>query len=203
VSPAGHRLGAMGVRRTVPRSVPPGRTAVLVGALAAATLLSGCTGGSTTPARRSPTPSPTPLERIDLSGLAVHRGPFCDLLDPRHVETVLGGPVVTSDSYRSGDETELAPGVTDVAHEFGCRFTGRHGSQARVWIFAAPVTEADAHDLVAQARTQPPATVVTVVGLFGDAWLSCQLSAPPAEPGRRAVPRAERWCVQVATRLSR
>jgi hypothetical protein len=43
----------------------------------------------------------------------------------------------------------------------------------------------------------PPARSVTLQGLFGDAWLTCRLTLPGAEPD--AVVRAEHWCVRVAT----
>jgi hypothetical protein len=44
--------------------------------------------------------------------------------------------------------------------------------------------------------------VVTRRGLFGDAWLSCQLSAPgPGTTDAVTVRRAQEWCVRLATTL--
>jgi hypothetical protein len=44
---------------------------------------------------------------------------------------------------------------------------------------------------------------VRLSGLFGDAWLSCELTTPTAaaagDPVRESVRRAQRWCVDVAT----
>jgi hypothetical protein len=49
----------------------------------------------------------------------------------------------------------------------------------------------------------PRGTAVTLRGLFGDAWLSCELTTPDAtaagDPVRETVRRAQRWCVAVAT----
>jgi hypothetical protein len=49
----------------------------------------------------------------------------------------------------------------------------------------------------------PPGRAVTLRGLFGDAWLSCEVSTPSAasvgDPRREAERRAQRWCVSVAT----
>ncbi|MDP1788725.1 MAG: hypothetical protein Q8K56_00210, partial [Rhodoglobus sp.] len=36
-------------------------------------------------------------------------------------------------------------------------------------------------------------------GLFGDAWLTCQLSAPKTVTAAVQADRASRWCVSVAS----
>jgi hypothetical protein len=177
------------------------------------------------PLRQAPSTStalPSPTARSDLSALAIRREPFCGRLDERYATAALGGHVGARTSYRPGDRMSLAPDVTDVAHEFGCVF--RSGdAEARAWVFTAPMDAAEASALVEEASAEggcrvPDDTlrygmpgVVTVCplpdgrvqvtgrGLYGDAWLSCQLmvAADPEE----ALPRAENWCLHVATAL--
>jgi hypothetical protein len=169
------------------------------------------------------TPSPTPLSSLDLSALPIERAPFCDRLDQGDVEDALGAPVSGTRHYENGQRAALAPGVRDVSHEFDCTYDAATGAQARVWVFAAPVTPAVAGSVVRDARrekgcsvlrraptygtpsvgtlcrtTGPVGVAVTLRGLFGDAWLSCRL-ATPGDTG--AAQRAEQWCVRVATTL--
>jgi hypothetical protein len=186
--------------------------------------------------RQAATPSPTPtatstpLAGLDLSGLPIERAPFCDAIDPDDVVTALGGPVSRTSNYDSGDRATLATGLTDVAHEYNCGYSAATGTQARAWVFAAPVTEGTARSLAreltggtgcrpvlggpqfgtpsAATRCQtssPKGVVVTLRGLFGDAWLSCQLSTPAsgvAATGASVTERrAEQWCVRLATTL--
>ncbi len=69
------------------------------------------------------------------------------------METALGGPVSETGHYDSGDRVPLAPGVTDVAHEFNCTFESGDGTQARAWVFAGPVAgRARGTSLVREAR---------------------------------------------------
>ena len=189
----------------------------------------GLSGRDTAPtADHSPaaTPSPTPLSSVDLSDLPIGRGPFCDRLDEAEVETALGAPVSSTSHYDSGDRVVLATGLRDVSHEFDCTYDAAAGSQARVWVFAEPVTPAAARALVREARTEkgcspvpeaptygtpavatlcrntdPATRVVTLRGLFGDAWLTCRLSTPGPSGATQTVRRAEQWCVRVATTL--
>jgi hypothetical protein len=179
--------------------------------------------------RRSASPSPTAtqedLATLDLSDLPIPRTAFCDVLDEDDVEAALGGPPTGTAHYDSGDRVELTPGVTDVSHEFGCTFdSATTGAQARAWVFAEPVTTRAAGSIVREARaadgcspledapaygtpsaatlcrtTSPAGRAVTLRGLFGDAWLSCQLSTPEGDPAAETVQRAEQWCVRVAT----
>jgi hypothetical protein len=184
--------------------------------------------GAATPSR-TPAPTPTPLSSLDLSGLPIARAPFCDAIDRDDVVTALGGPVSRTSNYDSGDRATLAAGLTDVAHEYNCGYAAANGTRARAWVFAAPVTTSTGRNLAREStrgigcrpvvggpqfgtpsvatrcRTTSPAGVaVTLRGLFGDAWLSCELSTPG--PGRGAsdaatVRRAEQWCVRLATSL--
>ena len=172
----------------------------------------------------TPTPTPTPVRDVDLSGLPIPRVRFCDLIGDSALPRALGGTVTKQAHYDSGDRAELAPGVTDVSHEYSCTFVGVTGAEARAWVFAAPMRPATAQPLVRQVsqaqgcrtvRGGPtyghpsvttlcavhgPATQVTLRGLFGDAWFSCELTRPGrAEFRTRRL--AEQWCVHVATTL--
>jgi hypothetical protein len=166
---------------------------------------------------------------LDLSNLPVARSLACESLHDRELVAALGADVVDRDDYTSGDTIEIAPGVTDIAHEDGCVFTAGD-AEARVWVFAAPVGTPEARRLVRETRGvrgctfprdgtgfgspgltsvcpvrprdgEPPAVAATLRGLFGDAWLSCQLSGPASEGPAAVLQRADRWCVHVATTL--
>lgn len=200
---------------------------VAVLALAGAGVAFALTRSDEDGSRPTPTPSPTALDGADLSSLPIARASFCDALDGEEVEQALDGAVSAASSYDSGQRAELAPGVRDVSHEFSCTFRGAAGAEARVWVFAEPVRPAVARQIVRDARSaagcraledvptfgtpsvgtscragKPPRSQVTLRGLFGDAWLSCQLAGPTGEPEERLAERAERWCVQVATTLA-
>ncbi len=175
-----------------------------------------------TPAPPTASPSPTPVRDLDLSSLPIARAPFCDLVDHGTLETALGGPITGTAHYDNGDRAQLAPGVTDVSHEYSCSFSTSSGAEARAWVFAAPVGKAQARALAHQAAQRPgchPAaeggptfgspngttvcrtkgsTQVRLNGLFGDAWFSCQLTRPGTEHAARSLRRAERWCVHLA-----
>ncbi len=179
------------------------------------------------PASR-PTPTATPLASLDLSGLPVARRSLCGRIDRGDVERALRGPVVETDHYGSGDRTSLTTGVRDVSHEYDCTYRAGTGAEARVWVFAEPVTRGVARGIVRDVRgtrgcrpvsggpaygaptvstscpvATPPGRAVTLRGLFGDAWLSCQVSTPSTatagDPRRETERRAQRWCVSVAT----
>lgn len=175
----------------------------------------------------SPGPPPfatTPLEAFDTGTLTVPRASFCDRVDPRQVEAALGGEPVDAQSYANGDEVTLSDGVTDVAHEFGCTWIRADQSEARAWVFAPPVDrqratglvealdrEATAADCLASAEPAYGAPSVGLLctgeggnrasyqGLFGDAWLACELSSKdPEVSGAELVRRTGAWCVGVA-----
>jgi hypothetical protein len=195
---------------------------LLLGALLVG-LLAACTGTDETP---PPAPAPdrgTPLRDLDTRRLAIAREPFCDAVDEAAVVRALDGEPRRSTSYAPGDRVALATGVKDVAHEFGCVFTGRALAQARAWVFAPPVTRAQARALVADAPREagcaavegapafgrptvavrcrdadrPSLTTVRFAGLFGDAWLSCSVRAREVA-AKNLLDRAGRWCVAVA-----
>ena len=194
---------------------------VLAGLVAYAGLVnrpSGDESGST-----PTTPTPTPLGSMDLSALPITRGPLCAGIAAADVRHALGGAVTGTAHYDSGQRVTLAPGLRDVSHEYDCTYRGA-GAEARVWVFAQPVDPTAARGLAAAARAERNCRVVadgptfgtpgvtttcrasgsrrtvTLRGLFGDAWVSCQLTTPAAVvPATTAVRRTEQWCVDVAT----
>lgn len=178
----------------------------------------GMAACSESPERAPEAAKPTPLAVFDGTTTQVRRASFCTLI-PDAVATAAVGKVAATHHYGNGEEV---PGVQDIAHEYGCVFDGADGLVARAWVFVPPVTPAQAADYAARSlqapgcapldagrfgaspvgtlcRT-PAAATATYSGLFGDAWLSCSLSAPPAAGVTDAVlaDRAGTWCVQVA-----
>jgi hypothetical protein len=168
-----------------------------------------------------PSFSTTPLESFDTSLVTVPRAGFCDSVDPRQVAAALGGEPVDARSYDSGEEVTLTEGVTDVAHEFGCTWVYADQSEARAWVFAPPVDSDRARRLVREAGRQQDCLAspdpafgspsvgllctgeaggrASYQGLFGDAWLTCELtSKDPEVTGAELLRRAGAWCVGVA-----
>jgi hypothetical protein len=170
-----------------------------------------------------PTGSPTP----DPARLTVRRGPLCAALQPADARAALGAPVARRSSYAPGQRVLLAPGLRDVSHEYGCAFRSRSGAQARVWVFAEPVTRRRASALVRSAagvtgcrpatiaegfgapaagtlcpRPHRPGRDLAARGLFGDAYLTCELLTTGSESAGQAVRRADGWCAGVAGALA-
>lgn len=190
-------------------------------ALFLALAVTGCAAAKKTAA---PEPSPTPIADLDTSAMQVSRIEFCPLVPRSAVTGALGGKAGSEAAYGNGDEEEL-PGVgTDVVHEIGCSWTGGDGVTARAWVFARPVGPAFAKTLAAAGQGSKgcrsvagsaygaPSTVqqctlptgesrVRYAGLFGQTWLSCELSSPGVEPAELR-PRADQWCVEVANALN-
>jgi hypothetical protein len=170
------------------------------------------------PARNEPRFTTTALAGYDTSDAVVSRGPFCDAVDDRQVEAVLGD-VPDALAWSNGDELDIAGhGRPDVVHEFGCRYAVQDVGQAQAWVFAPPVDATRAARLVAsakkaagcQAGTGPafgsPTLVLTCQdeagatrasyrGLFGDAWLVCEVELTDSTVD--VVDVAGRWCVAV------
>ena len=228
---------AHGGRRKAAQPGTSGRGPLLLALVAVAgaavttgALLFGPSAGDPAAERSEPSPSPSASDRpLDLSNLPVARSLACGTLDDRELVAALGADVDNRDDYTSGDTIEIAPGITDIAHEDGCVFTA-DGAEARVWVFAAPVGTPEAQRLVREVRGvrgctfprdgtgfgtpgltsvcpvrprdgEPTAVAATLRGLFGDAWLSCQLSGPGSEGPNVVRQRADQWCVHVATTL--
>jgi hypothetical protein len=207
---------------------------LVAGALTAAVVGGGvAVAGGANHDDRPPPPrekpfSTTALADVDTTTARVARAPFCSAIDDRQVDAALGAapdPV----QWVNGDRLDLGgtgAGSTDVVHEFGCSYAAPDGGTARAWVFAPPVAAAQAQQLVRSAAKAPgcqvgsgPAfgsptlaltctedgtTRVSYRGLFGDAWLVCEVELPagsaaavdpvdPVDP----VDTAGRWCVGV------
>jgi hypothetical protein len=172
------------------------------------------------------TASRTPLARVDVSGLTVARTSPCDDVDRGGVEDALGDPVAVSERYQPGDRVRLSGSLRDVSREFGCTYRDAGGAEARLWVFEQPVDRSTAAGIVRdegakkgcrvvrggpafgspRLTTSCPAQAqgrsIAERGLFGDAWLTCQLTVPAGDAGADPVRRTQRWCVDVVTRLS-
>ncbi len=158
----------------------------------------------------------TPLSEFDTTGLVVARGPFCDAIDDRQVDAVLGS-VPDALEWENGDSIDLTgTGTEDVVHEFGCSYAVPDIGAARAWVFAPPVDATQAQRLVkaagkstvCQVGTGPPFGTPTLAltctkdgvtrasyrGLFGDAWLVCEVELADAAAAD-IVDVAGRWCV--------
>lgn len=172
-------------------------------------------------------PSAGPSAAPDQARPPVARGPLCGALRLADVRAALAAPVLRRNGYGPGQRVLLAPGVRDVSHEYACVYRARSGAQARVWVFAEPVTRRAATVLVRRAGSAKgcrPAPVATgfgdpsvgtlcpgprrpgrdlvARGLFGDAYLSCELVTTGTETESEAVRRANSWCVGVAASLT-
>lgn len=168
----------------------------------------------------TPEAEATSRASYDTTGAGVVRGPFCDRVSPTGVEHALGGVPADSERWDDGDRERLPDGSRDRVHEFGCRWTAADGTQATAWVFVPPVPRGQARTLAAQVTARPcrpvpgagefgaPGatalcdldtgnTLVRRAGLFGDAWLTCTLSA--AGRPDDLTERANEWCVQVVT----
>ncbi len=185
---------------------------------------SGAPSPTSTP---TPTTAGTPLASLQTDRLVVARAPFCGAVSPTAVEAALDSHRYVDASYANGDRTRLAPGITDVAHEYGCSWRTSDGTVARAWVFAPPVTRAQGRRL-AHAQLRPgcsatkggagfgspsvatscgpratgKGTELGWFGLFGDAWLGCTLGAAPGAEPPDLAERADRWCAAVAQAAS-
>ena len=187
------------------RGVPLGLTAA---AATVAVVVAGvlALGGSDEPKKTGRTEEPfttTALAAHDTLSVPVSREPFCEAVDQRQVEAALDGEVGSSTSWQDGDTIEVADGVEDVAHEFGCQYAGADGTMARAWVFAPPVDAAQA-DRLSRNAGQGPGCEIADGPAFGVRLLrSC---APrPASRGRRTVACSGTpgWCARWSARPER
>lgn len=160
------------------------------------------------------------LSTADTTVMAVRRTTFCSRVPAGDVSKALGGKPVATTSYKDGDKAALTPSLTDVSQEYGCTWTGPQKAAARAWVFAPPVTQSLATRLTSYPvdkgcrKQSSPAygkpsesltctsggqTTVRLRGLFGDAWLACELTGAPSEPAAAVQKRASRWCLVTAT----
>jgi hypothetical protein len=168
-------------------------------------------------------PLATRLASLDTARAVVRRGPFCDSVPAGDPPEAAGDASAEVSSWVNGDP--LGSGQ-DVAHEYGCSWTGDSGAVAAGWVFAPPVTVARAQELATAATARPGcsplpgavafgapsvalsctahgATTLSYRGLFGDAWLVCELTGSRAAAGPADVADladlADRWCASVLT----
>jgi hypothetical protein len=194
----------------------------LLAAVVATAAVVGLGVALTPPDEEEPSPEAVPatttLADLDTSAVAARRAGFCDSVAPEDVAAALGGEPAETAAYGNGDAVPLGDG-TDVAHEFGCAWTGADGTVARGWVFAPPVTTGRARELrrlaarTADCRRIPRAPAygessialecatgggveVSFRGLLGDGWLTCSLrGAATAAPDLEG--RADRWCASI------
>ena len=185
--------------------------------LAAGTACTGDDGGSGS--SEEPAAEPTPITAFDTASAALTRDDFCDRI-PDEAVTAAVGEVASTGHYGNGERETVTPGVTDVAHEFNCTFTGDSGAIARAWVFVPRVTRDQAKALVADVKktkgcravdgesfgtpatgsvcTTPDGTEAAYRGLFTDAWFSCSVTAKDLDEPT-LVKQAGQWCVSTAT----
>jgi hypothetical protein len=188
--------------------------------VAAALLASGCSGE----ARTAPKASPTPISDLNTSAMEIPRIEFCKLVPAAAVRRALDGKPDSAHAYGNGDEVAVPEVGTEVVHEAGCSWSTDEGATARAWVFARPVDAAFAREAIASSREtegcrvdrdtaygEPSltqtcrgsdgSTRVRHAGLFGQTWLTCEVS----DPGSGAATtreRADAWCVDVVNALN-
>jgi hypothetical protein len=195
-----------------------GRVRIAVTALLLAPVLAACS--SDKPAAQTTT-APTPITRLDVSAVRLARAKFCDRLPDAAVRQALDGAAESDESWGNGDPLPGADGSGDVGHEIGCAWTGANGAVARAWVFARPVDASLAGTLVGQAAHRKGCTAertaifgspallqtctltggvqrVRRAGLFGDAWLTCEVTGAASASFRA---RTDRWCASVVAAL--
>lgn len=166
---------------------------------------------ATSPTRQAPPLPANPLaDRLasaDTTTMTVRRTAFCSALPGATVAAALGAAVDAHTTWQPGQRVRLGK-AEDVADEYGCSWTTASGATARAWVFAPPITADRAAALAkaAPAGCRPAAAMpafgaptsalrcggrTLVRGLFGDAWLSCELTG-------HDVDLVGRWCLAVA-----
>ncbi|MCZ4498766.1 MAG: hypothetical protein JWQ74_1319 [Marmoricola sp.] len=201
--------------------MPRPRFAVLVTLLAGALLLAGCSGADSS---RTPVAEPvaTSIAQLDPAAMHLVRVAFCDLVPTVGVTRALGGTATSAETWGNGEPIPVVAG-TEVAHEFGCSWSGPKRRTAQTWVFARPVDAAFARRLISSqaaaggcitsqdGRFGTPAvtqvcklaggtTRVRHAGLFGNTWLTCQVTGRSSTTYdvRRS---SDTWCAGVATAL--
>ena len=178
--------------------------------------------GSDAPAPAPPTavPAPVTLSSLDTSELLVARTDFCTAIPEDAVTDAVAGEVEGVVAYGNGRRARIVGSLHDIAHEFSCAWSAADGTVARAWVFAPPVTSQRAGTLAESAQSDTGCTPLTDApsygvpsvaltcteggsrrqsfhGLFGDAWLTCQLTAPATVPVAVLTERTSRWCAAV------
>lgn len=184
-------------------------------------LLTGC---SEEKKELAPKPSPTPIARLNTEAMQVPRIEFCGLVPKPAVSQALGGTPASRSAYGNGDEQSVRSVGKDVVHEIGCTWARKDGTTARAWVFARPIDTAFARAVIAVSRKKKGCTTVPGpaygkpsttqqcrfpdgtqrfrhAGLFGQTWLTCELSSRGAD-AKRLRTDTSAWCVQVANSLN-
>jgi hypothetical protein len=164
-------------------------------------------------------PLATPLASLDAATAVVRREAWCDRVPAGDVRAAVHDDSPQLTIWSNGDPLGSS---RDVAHEFGCSWKAASGEVASGWVFAPPVTVQRGQELLASARARrgcapltgaaafgSPSlalscaaggmTTISYRGLFGDAWLVCELSAPTGANGAGLAQLADRWCASVLT----
>ena len=209
-------LAAMSMRRSRRYAAAPVLAVLLAAALVA------CSDDDS--GREEPEARPTPISSFEAASVQPLRQEFCDAVPEEALRSTVG-EVRSADGYADGETHQLTAGVTDVAHEFGCTWTGRNGDIARAWVFAPRVAVGEARRLARDARRErgcrpldpydfgtPSAGVLCTVrggreasyrGLFVDTWLACSVTDRRRRlPTEKLVKRTGLWCVQAAVAAS-
>jgi hypothetical protein len=189
--------------------------ALLASLAALATLGAVAVGAALVGPEDTAPPAPyvaSPLSSIDTTALTVPRTAFCERVDPRAISAALDADPETSRTWTNGDRIRLDRG-SDVVAEFGCSWTAG-AVTARAWVFASVVTVNRARGLAKAdrgcealpgaafgdpsvvQRCQDRDLFTSYRGLFGDAWLTCELSNVDE------AARADGWCAEVARAAS-
>lgn len=200
--------------RVVPRVVPSvGRC--VVGVVAVLLLTSGCLESGAKPAPAKP----TPIGELQTGSMIIPRQAFCEQIPATAVQAAIKGIVDNAREWKNGEEGKTG----DVGQEFGCEWKSADGLEARAWVYARPVTQKFAREVIAKTARRPLCTAqpppkfgapsqlqvcrlgggvlrVRHAGLFGDTFLTCEVSEPTADR-RQLRARAGTWCVDVATAL--
>lgn len=183
-------------------------------------LLSAC-GGKEEP---KAAPTPTPLTEMPVEKIELPRLDFCKLVQPRTIAAALGAsgsklPEGTEETFHgNGDEVELSPNQNQRLQELGCDWT-LDTESASAWIFARAVDEPFAQSIIDSARPQKGcritgggfgtvglsqectaadgATRVRHAGLFGQTWLTCQVTGVTDVNAR-----TELWCSSLINELN-
>jgi hypothetical protein len=204
--------------------------ASLLAALISAVLLAGCASEETAAPEPAPTPianvnaAAMQVPRIEFCP-RVPRSAVSEALSGKAASSTSYGN--GDEEELPGTEPAVGPEVaTDVVHEIGCSWTAKDGTRARAWVFARPVDAAFARTVIASgARTEdcrnvrgpafgtPSSTQVCELdggeqrvrhaGLFGQTWLSCELSTTSGSTDdARLRERTDRWCVEIVNALN-
>lgn len=193
-------------------SISSARRGVVV-LLALAMLATACSGSGDD--ADPPEAPPSSLAELE-PGAELPRLEFCELLPDDAVSDALGEEPADSLTWAPGDEVDGR-----AVQETGCEWSGTT-TTARAWVLARAVDQATAERAVAEAGErrgcravaeadfgspavrqrcpvpdEPGQLRLRRAGLFGDTWLTCELTGPRAE----VVERSEAWCARVVDAL--